>query len=125
MSTYSSLQSILELIGIVIIFLIILAAAYLASVFVGKTQGKGYLARQKNIKLIETFRISSSQFLQIVKIGNRYFALAVSRNHIELIAELSEDEIFLQETVDATIPFQNIFEKVKEKLPATQKDNKK
>ena len=125
MSAYSSLQSILELIGIIIIFLIILAAAYFTSVFVGKTQGNGHLGRQKNIKLIETFRISSSQFLQIVKIGNRYFALAVSRNHTEFIAELNEDELFLQETVDATIPFQNIFEKVKEKLPAAQKDNKK
>lgn len=124
LSKYSSFQNILELVGVIIVFFIILIAAYFAAVLVGKTQGNTYLNRQRNIKLIESSRISSNQLLQIVKIGNRYFALAVSKNHVERIAELSEDEVLIPENADVMIPFQNIFEKVKEKLPGNQKDNK-
>lgn len=125
LSQYSSLQNILELVGVIIIFFIILAAAYVTSVLVGKTHGTTYPVRQRNIKLIESFHISSNQLLQIVKIGNRYFALAVSKNHVELIAEFREDEILIPESTDVIMPFQNVFEKVKDKLPKNQKNNTK
>lgn len=125
LSAYSSLENILQLTGIVIVFLIILAAAYAVSVFIGKTQSNTYFTKEKNIKLIETFRIGNNQFLQIVKIGNRYFVLAVSKEHVELISELNEEEVSIHEPVDAAMPFQSVFERVKSKMPKTQKDDKK
>lgn len=127
LSVYSSVQNILQLIGIIIVFLIILAAAYAASIVVGKTQGNAYsFSKERNIRLIETFRISNGQFLQIVKIGNHYFALAVSKEHIELIAELDEEEVYKDETtINAVVPFQNVLEAVKKKLPKMQKEEKK
>lgn len=125
LSVYSSLQNILQLVGIIVVFLIILAAAYAASVIVGKTQHNAYHSKERNIKLIETFRINNNQFLQIVRIGEHYFALAVSKEHIELIAELAEQEVSISETGDTAVPFQNVFDAVKQKLPKMQKDEKK
>ena len=69
--------------------------------------------------------IYNNQFLQIVRIGKRYFALAISKEQIELITELAEEEVFISELSDAAIPFQNVLETVKQKLPKTQKDKKK
>ncbi len=125
LSVYSSLQNVLQLVGIIVVFLIILAAAYVASVLVGKTQNNAYHSKDRNIKLIEVFRINNNQFLQIVRIGKRYFALAISKEQIELITELAEEEVFISEVSDAAIPFQNVLETVKQKLPKTQKDKKK
>ncbi len=125
LSVYSSLQNVLQLVGIIVVFLIILAAAYAASVLVGKTQNNAYHSKDRNIKLIEVFRINNNQFLQIVRIGKRYFALAISKEQIELITELAEEEVFISEVSDAAIPFQNVLETVKQQLPKTQKDKKK
>jgi len=113
LSAYDSIQNILQLIGIIIVFLIILAAAYAASVWVGKTQYNAYGSHDRNIKIIEVFRINGNQFLQIVQVGSRYFVIGVSKEHIEYLAELSEEDFHIHDTPDIRLPFQAVFEKVK------------
>jgi len=125
LSAYNSLENVLQLIGIVIVFLIILAAAYTVSAWVGKTQNNAYRIHDRNIRVIEAFRINGNQFLQIVQIGTRYFALSVTKEQIRVIAELSEEDIHITDISDIQMPFQDVFEKVKsglgKKKPAKKK----
>lgn len=100
----SRLESFLNLAGVFILFLLVLAAAYYTSKWVGKA--KFLQQGNKNIQVIETFRLNQSKYIQIVKIGSRYIALGISKDHIEVLTELEEDELKL--TVSENLPEANI-----------------
>lgn len=86
----SLLESSLKLLGLLIAFILIVIACWLVTRFVGTRQ----LGRMKNsnFKVIDVYRISQNQSLQIVQIGKRYFVLAVSKDTVTSVTELGEDE---------------------------------
>ena len=71
-------DSIVQLITVSIMFILVLALTYFATRFVGNYQ-KTKLAGN-NIQVLETFRISNSKYIQIIKIGEKYFAISVCKS---------------------------------------------
>ncbi len=98
-----------------LIFLVVLAATYVTTRIVGnyqKIQGKG-----GNFEAIETYRVTGNKYLQIVRVGRRYFVIAVCRDNIELISELSEDDFESATQGDAVNDrFKQIFEVARDKI---------
>jgi flagellar protein FliO/FliZ len=76
------------------------------------------------MKLIETMRLGNGQFLQIVEIGSRYYVLSVTKEHIELITEITQEELNLADAADISVPFHDILDKMKVKLDKKQKSDK-
>ena len=108
----SQVYGIAQLITLTILFVVIALLAYVAAKWFSsyqKTKGFG-----GNIEMIETFRLAPSRFIAIVRIGERYFAVAVGKDEMTLLAELKEDEFVLrsQGSADA-VPFKDILEKFK------------
>ncbi len=55
-----------------------------------------YHSRQlnsKNFESIEGYRLSNNKYLQLIRIGGRYFVIAVGKEEVTLIGEFSEDEL--------------------------------
>lgn len=116
-SGVSSFESITSLIGLIAIFLLILAAAYFLTKWLGKTN---FLQNSnRNITLVESFRINQTSFIQIIKIGSRYFVIGISKDHIEYLAEMEEEELkfpsFDVQKNTGSIDFKDILEKIKKK----------
>ncbi|MFA9463825.1 MAG: flagellar biosynthetic protein FliO [Velocimicrobium sp.] len=110
----SRAESLLNLIGVFILFLLILVAAYFTSKWIGKAN---FLQQaNKNIQVIETFRLNQSKYIQIVKIGEKYIALGISKDHMEMLAELSEDELniapFSPNNATANMDFKDVLAKI-------------
>ncbi len=108
----SDWKSIGELIGVVILFLFVLFLAYVAARFAGSFQSN-VINKRSNIKAIEVFRLSNNKVIEIIKIGNRYFALAVCKDRVTLLSELDASEIKEQEMAVKPIDFKKILEKLK------------
>ena len=85
------IKSIMKLIGLIILCILIIAASYYTTKFVGKRQIQG--GSKSNIKSIDVFRITPNKYLQIVEVGKRYFCIAVTKESVTLISELSEDDL--------------------------------
>ena len=87
-----TIGNILQLIGLIIVFIIILFATYYVSRWVGKS---GLIQNSSsNIRVVETFRLSQTKYLQIIKVGKkRFFLIAVSKDDITYISELNEEDI--------------------------------
>lgn len=83
--------SVLKLIGLIILCILIIAASYFTTKFVGQRQLKG--SAKSNFRNIDIYRISTNKYLQIVEIGEKYFCIAVSKDNITLIAELDKEDI--------------------------------
>lgn len=111
-----TIGNILQLIGLIIVFIIILFATYYVSKWIGKT---GLVQNSSgNIRIVETFRLSQTKYLQIIKVGdNRYFLIAVSKDDITFISELNEDDIRLvnDSAVENNFNFSDILKKITNK----------
>lgn len=111
-STSSDIQMAGRLIVLVLIFIIVLALAYFAARLTGSYQSN-VINKQSNIKIIEVFRISSNRTIEIIKIGEHYLAIAVSKDSITLLTELDENEVNEQEKTLEPIDFKKILDKIK------------
>ena len=110
-------DSIVQLITVSIMFILVLALTYFATRFVGNYQ-KTKLAGN-NIQVLETFRISNSKYIQIIKIGEKYFAISVCKDTITYLGDLNaENLVFRNASNDFKIPnFKDILEKLKKDKP--------
>lgn len=87
----SELSSGWQLVGVFILFLFILGATFLTTKIVGGV--KFNQMKNSNFHVIETYRITQNKYLQLVKVGTRYIVLSISKDNVNFITELQEDEI--------------------------------
>ena len=112
--SFSSTNNVLELLGLCLLLVIILFAAYYTSKFVGRYK-LGQL-KDSNISVIEAYRISTNKMLQIVKIGNKYVVIGVSKDNITVITELDESEDWIHEDNEGEKQsFRQILDKIRGK----------
>ena len=111
-----TIGNILQLIGLIIVFIIILFATYYVSRWVGKS---GLIQNSSsNIRVVETFRLSQTKYLQIIKVGEkRFFLIAVSKDDITYISELNEEDITMVQNsmTENNFNFADILKKITSK----------
>lgn len=90
-----NVKSISQFLTLVVIFIIVLAITYFTTRFIANYQ-KCKMS-DSNIKLIEAIRINQNKYIQLVQIGKKYYALAVSKDNVSVIAEVPEEELVLSE----------------------------
>ena len=67
-----------------------------------------------NMEIVDTMRLSSNQYIQIVRIGGEYIAIAVSKDSVTKLAEIPSEQIILRQPSDGeTLSFKELFEKTK------------
>lgn len=122
LSISSGLASFFRLIGVLLIFLFVLAVTYATTRWIAQYQ-QG-IAANRNIQVIETFRIGNNKFIQIVQVGEKYLVISVCKDTVNLLTELTEEELAwkpsLEEGKGKANPngnFQEILENLKKKLP--------
>ena len=108
----SFLESIGQLIVLILLFLFVLFLAYLAARIAGGIQSNG-LNSKSNIKVIEVFRLSNNKYIQIVKIGEHYLALAICKDQVTVLTQLEESELNKQVASVEPINFKSILDKMK------------
>lgn len=63
-----------------------------------------------NMKLIDALQIAPGKYIQIVKVGKKYLALAVCKDTVTLLTELQEDEVKITEKKEQ-VSFKELLEK--------------
>lgn len=86
----------------VILFLAYFSTKWIASVRMG--------ARKNNfLKLISSMPIGGGSSLQLVKAGERYFLIGVSKENVTYIAEIDSNDIPKEEAEKVKFPFEKYF----------------
>lgn len=112
----SSLDSAVQFITVILIFIFILVLTYYTTKLAGGYQKK-HLS-QGNIKIVESMRLSNNKYLQIVSIGEKYFAIAVCKDTITYLGEIDGDS--LKDITPEKYP--QSFDAILDKLKFRQKD---
>lgn len=111
------LDSFVQLITLVIVFVVVLALTYFATRFVANVQNDKM--RTSNIKVLETVRISNTKYIQVVSIGSKFFAIAVCKDTVTFLCELNEEDLTYNDTSsqDKSESFRAILDKFKKDKP--------
>lgn len=127
----SSFESLIQLLGVLIIFLFVLVITYFTTKWIGgyqKMQISGH-----SFRVLDTIRIANNKYVQILKLGEVYLVIAVGKDEVTMLAKLTEDEIGLTEeqitdymkpkdahVTGAQESFQETFEKIRERFSKKQ-----
>lgn len=118
-----SLESFLQLVGVLIIFAFVLLITYLTTRWMGGIQ-KGR-SSNKNLRIVETIGVGNNKMISIVEAGMKYLVVAIGKDEVHLLAELTKEELkdlsFLDEQKDIpTESFAELLNKLGGKWPKKQ-----
>lgn len=118
---FSGWESFFQLISVLLIFLFVLVITYVSTRWIAQYQ-KGAM-KNRNIQVIETFRVSNNKFIQIIQVGKKYLVISVCKDTINILAELIEEELVWKPSAEEfqgsniNESFQEVFHKLKDKIP--------
>lgn len=106
-----SLDSFVQFMTVLILFLFVLVITYVVTRWVSgfqKAQMTG-----KNMEILEAMRLSNSKYLQIVRTGDKYLVIAVCKDTVTMLTELSADSLSMDEGEMKGLSFKEILDKMK------------
>ena len=104
-------DSYLQLVSVLIIFVVVLAATLYVTKWMANYQ-KGATSC-KNIEIIDTCKISTNKYIQIVRVGERRIVLGITDGQITNLGDVNGDELILDGTEDQTLNFKDVLDKIK------------
>lgn len=116
LSQSTRLESIWQLFTITVIFLVVLAVTYYTTKLIAKLQKNNVYNR--NIEVIETYKLTANKYIQIVKTGDKYLVIAIAKDSVTMLTELNGDQLEIlntgTDTTGDTQSFSDIFNKLKD-----------
>lgn len=120
LTSTSTLESFGQLIKVLLIFVFVLALTYYVTRWLGGYQRVHSCGR--NLQLVETINLGSNRMISIVRAGSKYLVVAVGKEELSLLAELSAEEVQELTNNEAVTQesFQELLNKLKDKFPKKQ-----
>lgn len=121
LSMTTGLESVIQLITVLFIFVFVLAITWISTRYIAGIQKDKY--KTGNMELVETLRISNNKYMQIVRVGSQYYCMAVCKDTVTMLGEVrKEDMVFSENNVNVNMDFHKILEKVKQKQLGNKTD---
>lgn len=107
-------DSFVQFVTVLLLFLVVLVITYGVTRWISGIQKTQMVGR--NMEIVDTMRISSSKYLQIVRAGEKYLVIAVCKDTVTMLAEIPKESLELQDNsqMNGYYPgFREILEKIK------------
>ena len=65
------------------------------------------------IEIIDTCKISTNKYIQIVRIGERYVALAISNDQVTNLGDVDISDLVIKDKAAENLGFKDVLEKIK------------
>ena len=119
----SSIHSLVQLIGALIIFAFVLGVTYLTTRWMGGFQKSR--SNNKNLHVIETISVGNNKYISIVEAGTGYLVVSVGKDEVHLLTRLTREQLKdfsfeHQGEKEKQESFAEILGKFKDKLPKKQ-----
>lgn len=104
-------DSYIQFITILIIFVFVLAITYWVTKWTAGYQKSKTTGA--NMEMVEALRLTNNKYVQIIRIGQKYLAVAVCKDTVTMLAEIPEDELcFSEGTKSKVSSFRDVLAKV-------------
>ncbi len=119
----NSVNSYLQFMTVLILFVFVLGITYFVTKWIGGYQkSRSFNA---NVEVIETFHLANNKYIQIIRVGKKYLAVAIGKDSVTMITEIPEEQLILSEGVDDIQPsFKELLDKLQKKNFLNSKDDR-
>lgn len=104
-------DSIAQLISVLVIFVLVLVLTLVVTRWLANYQ-KGTRVCG-NIEVLETCATGNGKYIQIVRLGKTYVAMAVCKDNVTLLAEVPKDQLVFPEGTTGGMSFKDLLLKAK------------
>jgi len=107
-------DSFVQFVTVLLLFLVVLCITYGVTRWISGIQKTQMVGR--NMEIVDTMRISSSKYLQIVRAGDKYLVIAVCKDTVTMLAEVPKESLALQDGAQTSgyqLGFREILEKIR------------
>ncbi len=111
LSVAGEMDGYVQFLTVLLLFVFVLAITYVVTRWIAGYQKNR--AGSGNLEIIETCRVASNKYIQIVRAGEKYLVIAVGKDEVHMLSELSAVELEPGEEGRQTVTFADILEKVK------------
>lgn len=119
----TGVNGIVQLITVAVLFVLVLVLTYFTTRFVGRYQ-KGQLSGS-NIQVLDTMRLSQNKLIQIIRVGEKYFAVAVCKDTITLLGEIDGDKLVIKEqSGQSNVDFESILRRFRKKEQENRQEDR-
>lgn len=117
------MNSYLQFITVLIIFVFVLAITLWTTRWIAGYQKSKSL--NANMELIESFRLTNNKYVQIIRVGQKYLAVAIGKDSVTMLTEVPEDQLVLSDSVQTSMPnFKELLQKVQQKSFLEKEDDR-
>ncbi|MDY2606975.1 MAG: flagellar biosynthetic protein FliO [Lachnospiraceae bacterium] len=107
----SRVNSFVQFITLLIVFVIVLFLTYYTTKFIGNYQRVSN--RYTNFEVVETYRISNNKYIQIIKVSGKYILISVTKDNVTMLTELDKKNVVKPEYTTGQQSFSEILDKFK------------
>ncbi len=100
-----------QFITVLLVFVLVLGMTAVVTKWLANYQRQQ--GKNCNIEVLETTRISNNKYIQLVRIGQTYMAIAVCKDTVTLLCEVSKEQ--LTEVTGTGSSFKDLFDKIVKK----------
>lgn len=116
------MDSAFQFLTVLLLFVFVLVITFLTTKWIAKVQ-RGQMTKGNNLEVLETLKITSDKYIQIVRAGNKYLVIAIGKNEINMLSEIDlEDLEFKDADVKKTASFASVLEMFKKKEQDAEKE---
>lgn len=106
-----------QFITVLVVFVLVLGITALVTRWIANYQKQQNI--NVNVEVIETTRIAGNKYIQIVRIGETYVAIAVCKDTVTQLCEISEEQLRRQKSAHdslfRSVSFKELFDKAAKK----------
>jgi len=100
--TATGANSFAQFMTVLIVFLVVLALTALTTRFIANYQKS--VGAGSNIEVIESTQIQAGKYVQIVRIGEKYMAIAICKDTVTTICEVDASQLVTREVKTGQSP---------------------
>jgi len=99
-----------QFIAVLVVFVAVLAVTALTTKWIANYQKQQGV--NANIEMIEAARISNNKYIQLVRIGQTYMAIAVCKDTVTMLGEIPKEQLVESSSESSNMNFKELFDKV-------------
>lgn len=111
-----------QLITVLVIFVLIMALTWWVTKWIASYQKEQNAG--KNIEVIESTRIGNNIWVQIVRVGDLYKAVAIGKDQVTYLGDIDPDTLKKTEKPETVDSFKVLLEKVMRRSEDPEKEDK-
>ena len=116
-------DSYVQFVTVLLLFVFVLAITAFVTKWIGGYQ-KGRSVG-KNMELVEALRLSNNKYVQIIRIGRKYLALAVCKDTVTMLSEIPEEDLsFPEGSFGSAFTFKDVLAKIQKERILEKEDGR-